>query len=380
YYEFQAIDRPLDESDKEALRSISSRAEITATRFTNVYHYGDFHGDSRKLMERWFDLHLYLANWGTRQLMLRLPKRLVDRAALDPFVSAVEEVELLEAGENLIIDACFYGEDGESYYAIDGEGEGCLDSIAPLRDSALSGDLRLFYVLWLVAVEKGVVPAGAEEPLPGIGPLTSPLASLAEFFRIDQDLLSAAAEMPSDADGGCSFADVSRATLQAVPDSEKTALLLRLVDGDPHVAAEVRGKVRTAWAVAQGQSNCRRRTVAELQGRSRIVRDRRMAEEARRREEERLRKEREAERARRKRLDATKARGARVWDEVEVQVQYVNAPGYNRATELLVDLRTLAQEAGEMHEFARHIESIRRRHARKPAFIKRLDRNRLGLG
>ena len=164
YYEFQAIDRPLDESDKEALRSISSRAEITATRFTNVYHYGDFHGDSRKLMERWFDLHLYLANWGTRKLMLRLPKRLVDRAALDPFVSTVEEVELLEAGENLIVDACFYGEDGESYYAIDGEGEGCLDSIAPLRDSALSGDLRLFYILWLVAVEKALFLLARKNP------------------------------------------------------------------------------------------------------------------------------------------------------------------------------------------------------------------------
>ena len=33
YYEFQAIDRPLDEADKEALGRLSSRATITSTTF-----------------------------------------------------------------------------------------------------------------------------------------------------------------------------------------------------------------------------------------------------------------------------------------------------------------------------------------------------------
>src|SRR3979411_1516282 len=35
YYEFQAIDRPLDRAAQEELRSISSRARITATSCTN---------------------------------------------------------------------------------------------------------------------------------------------------------------------------------------------------------------------------------------------------------------------------------------------------------------------------------------------------------
>ncbi len=73
YYEFQAIDRPLDEADRKALRSLSSRAQITATSFTNHYEWGDFRGSPCELMERWFDLHLHVANWGTRRLMIRLP-------------------------------------------------------------------------------------------------------------------------------------------------------------------------------------------------------------------------------------------------------------------------------------------------------------------
>ena len=85
YYEFQAIDRPLSTVDQEALRALSTRARITATSFTNHYKWGNFHGDPRELMRRWFDLHLYLANWGTRRLMMRLPKRFVDLSRLDSF-------------------------------------------------------------------------------------------------------------------------------------------------------------------------------------------------------------------------------------------------------------------------------------------------------
>lgn len=59
------------------LRGLSSRARITATSFTNHYEWGDFKGEPERLMESCFDLHLYFANWGTRRLMLRLPKRLL---------------------------------------------------------------------------------------------------------------------------------------------------------------------------------------------------------------------------------------------------------------------------------------------------------------
>lgn len=78
YYEFLAVDRPLSEAQRAQLRALSTRAEITATRFTNEYQWGDFRGDPRKMMEQYFDAHLYFANWGTRRLMLRVP-----RAALD---------------------------------------------------------------------------------------------------------------------------------------------------------------------------------------------------------------------------------------------------------------------------------------------------------
>src|SRR5258706_535606 len=55
YYEFRAIDKPLDKKQMEELRALSTRAEITPTSFSNEYSYGDFRGDPNKLMEKYFD-------------------------------------------------------------------------------------------------------------------------------------------------------------------------------------------------------------------------------------------------------------------------------------------------------------------------------------
>ena len=78
YYEFQALDRPLTRKDMDELRRYSSRAQITPSSFVNVYDYGDFRGDPEELVEKYFDAFLYLANWGTRWLMLRMPRKLLD--------------------------------------------------------------------------------------------------------------------------------------------------------------------------------------------------------------------------------------------------------------------------------------------------------------
>ncbi|MFH8388063.1 hypothetical protein ACH4E7_45570, partial [Kitasatospora sp. NPDC018058] len=87
-YEFLAIDRPLTREEQEELRSLSTRARITATSFTNDYRWGNFRGDPRRMVERYYDAHLYLTNWGTHQVILRLPKgqlplRAVERYCFD---------------------------------------------------------------------------------------------------------------------------------------------------------------------------------------------------------------------------------------------------------------------------------------------------------
>jgi hypothetical protein len=55
YYEFLAVDRPLDERQQAEVRALSTRARITATSFTNEYHWGNFRGDPRTMLERYYD-------------------------------------------------------------------------------------------------------------------------------------------------------------------------------------------------------------------------------------------------------------------------------------------------------------------------------------
>jgi hypothetical protein len=61
YYEFLPVDRPTAAEQAE-VRQLSTRARITATSFTSEYHWGNFRGDPRVLMRRYYDAHLYLAN------------------------------------------------------------------------------------------------------------------------------------------------------------------------------------------------------------------------------------------------------------------------------------------------------------------------------
>src|SRR3546814_5607676 len=80
------------------------------------------------------------------------------------------------------------------------DGTGWLAALAPLRADVLAGDLRLFYLLWLSAVEEDLLTDDTPEPLPGIGPLTGPLQAAAEFFEIARDLAAAAAASPRSED------------------------------------------------------------------------------------------------------------------------------------------------------------------------------------
>ena len=85
YCEFQAVDRPPGRKEQEELRAISTRARITASGFTNHYEWGDLKADPGTLLERYFDLFLYLANWGSRRFAMRLPEGTVEPEELECF-------------------------------------------------------------------------------------------------------------------------------------------------------------------------------------------------------------------------------------------------------------------------------------------------------
>jgi len=298
--------------------------------------------------------------------MLRVPTRFVKRKDIGRFLREIGEVEVWTSGDNLIVDIQRHEEGGYDDWD---DGAGRLAALAPLRTDLLSGDLRLFYLLWLTAVQDERVPDTESEPLPGIAPLTGSLEAFAEFFYIDPDLVEAAAELHTN-ETAMSGNDMQRA-LAAIPEREKIGLLLRAVNGDTYVGAALRGRLRK-----KNPAPATHRTAGTLRARAREIREERERANAERREAERRSEAAKAARAQRVRLKALKQRGSDVWREVETEIERRNPTGYDSAISLISDLQALAVAEGNLDDFSRRIGSIRVRHERKGKFIERL--NKLG--
>ena len=362
------MDRPLGEPEREQLRALSPTARITASSFADDYQWEAFKGNPRSLVAHWFDLHLHVSSWGTRRLMIRLPQRLVDRSRLDRFLHGVPIVDVWTASDNLVVDVRDDGEEGDPMHL-----DNCstiLPALAPLRVDLAAGDWRAFYLLWLVAAERGSLDDGAVEPLPGIAPLNGPLETMARLFDIDGDFVQAALEQPEGSTERA--AEARRRVVAAVPDDEKAALLCRLLEDEPHVAAEVRNRLAAAVASVTGDSRSRCRSVAKIRERAATIRVEREAADAKRLVAERCRRVRDAQRERKTRLDVLRRRGMLAWREAEREINRCNAAAYDRAVDLLLDLKTVAEEDGQAAIFAERLNGLCERHAGKKLFVARL--------
>ena len=258
-YEFLAIDRPLSPKQQGELRDISTRAEISSTRFWNEYQWGDLKADPGKLLLKYFDVHHYFANWGSRVLMVRLPAAQVDLAKLKPYFSG-HGAKVSKAGKYLVTE--FWANDDEPRDEEPSDG-GQFAELVPVRGQLLQGDLRAAYLGWLAGVDRGADDDDIEPPVPaGLATLDGPLQALAELLGLDESLLAAAAE----ASAGPTFdLKSARAWLKEQPASTKERLLLRAME-DPSFS--VGGELLSDFRATDTPSRSLRRTVAQLRERA----------------------------------------------------------------------------------------------------------------
>lgn len=268
-YEFLALDRQLTAREMADLRSISTRAEITPTRFWNEYEWGDLKADAGQLLARYFDAHLYVTNWGTRRLMLRLPARSVDIARLKPYFRG-GRTRLTQSGTFVVLDLWSHD---------DHEHEDWLEAprlatLVPVRSLLLQGDLRAAYLAWLCKVQAGELDEDQHEPpVPvGLARMTPPLANLAKFLRLDPDLVGAAAESSGP---GRLNSNRIRTWITRLAPSEKDRWLLRTV-GRPESA--IGTEILAAFRKQRGHDSRNAvRTVAEIRASAERVRAARVA-------------------------------------------------------------------------------------------------------
>lgn len=270
YYEFLAIDAPLTEKQRTELGKISSRADITATRFVNEYDYGDLKADPAKLVERYFDAMVHVANWGTRWFLARLPRGGLDVAQLRAFHCPGQcGMEVKATRQHVVLS--FLGEDEECDYDDMDQDARALSRLVEIRREIQRGDLRALYLAWLRAAQFHEVDEDAQEPPvpPGLRKLSAPQRALAAFLHLDPDLLKAAAKTSPTGDASTQ-ADPKRlrAWIRALPAKDKDAMLGKVAEGkDPGLLArfhlEQAKQARKRPPAASGKAPPRR-TVREL--------------------------------------------------------------------------------------------------------------------
>jgi hypothetical protein len=369
YYEFQAIDRPLTAKEMGELRSYSTRARITPTSFVNEYSWGDFKGDEDAWLEKYFDAFLYLANWGTHILKLRLPARLLDPAIARTYCGG-EGASVREKAGKVILSLLSEDDEGGDWV----EGEGHLSSLISVRAELARGDLRALYLGWLLRAQGGELDDDdAEPPIPqGLGQLSASLEGLAEFLRIDSALLHVAAEASSPmSEVGIDHIEMA-AWIAKLSTREKDKILTSLVmDADQTQVTELLQRFVKEHSEGHGKPVTTGRTVGELRRAAEEYATERNRVEAERRAKEKARHDREAAIAREKHLDSLAGRESKLWGEVDALVASKQPKSYDQAVAILVDLRDLAAR-GKARDFGIRIETLREAQARKPSFIERL--------
>jgi len=376
YYEFQAIDKPLDEKGIRALENLSSRAQITPTSFVNEYNWGDFKGNPLKLMEKYFDAFLYVANWGTHRLMLRVPRRLINVDLTKEYCIG-GNAAVYEKGEYLILEFTSETDDYEWE-----EGEGQLSSLISLRSDIISGDYRCLYLAWLYFVQMDEIDEEEFEPPvpPNLGDLNAPLKSFVDFMRIDTDLIAVAAEnSASTKDKRAKYQKELRAWISDLPEKEKDEILFRMVkDHDPHLGIELMQRFQQTLSTEDNYAMGEKlRTVKDLMTKAEAYTTERKRRIAEQKAEERARKERQEAIAREKYLNDLAKREDKVWIKVDDLIETKRQPDYDEAVKLLVDLRDLSKKINKESMFKDKMRSIYEKHSRKPSLVRRLKNARL---
>jgi len=371
YYEFLAAERPLDRSEIAALRALSSRAEITPTSFTNVYNFGDFKGSPAKLMEKFFDAHVYVANWGSRHLMLRLPRSGVDEDALASYV--IDEVlDFWTTDEHLIIQWQRNEEPDDDWV----EAEGWMAQLLPLREELQRGDYRALYLGWIYGACVGnITDDETEPPVPaGLRSPTAAQQALIEFLGIDKDFLAAAALASAPVPTPTDSEDEMARWVTSVPTDEAKQYLLLLLQGK---AQQAEAQIQRRYAMAL-RSSLSTQTVSAQESRS-VAKLQELAEQAHTERREREEKKRERELAKRRQdreryLVALAEDYEQHWKKVSDLAEQKNSSAYDRARDLLVDLSEAASLTQRRAEFVKRLSHFRATYARRSALLQRLNK------
>jgi len=387
YYEFIALDHPLTLEAQKELKSLSSRVQLTPSSAAFVYHYTGFPADPRDILGKYFDAMLYLANWGSRQLMLRFPAQALSQEVRDQY-SYPYSLEWSSVGNDVIVNIQLNPEDSEGEWI---EGEGILAGLVQIRNDILRGDLRALYLAWLKCAHEDLNPQDVtgdsewdeedfeeddldpedvrdhvEPPVPpNLQKLSPSLQSFIAFFDIDQDLVAVAAQLSPTTTQ--SQVDDLGVYISRLSQDEKESFLRRLLQGEAHLDIALANHLRKFdQSVDKEALVAEKRTIQQLVDSVQMITQSRLEQE---------RHKREIEKA--KHLKTIAQKEGQLWSEVFSLIEEKKTNAYDQAITILKDLRDLAEHEKRPSEFQAKMSDIQAQYPRLTALLRRLDEARL---
>ncbi len=164
------------------------------------------------------------------------------------------------------------------------------------------------------------------------------------------------------------------ATLSA---NEKDDLLVDMLEasikGNQSAALEQANRFNKIWQSQQEiqKEKPKQRTVGELLKEVEAVRQIRLRLKAEKAAVERAERERLQRLAREKRLNEIKGHESTLWNQIELLASEKKAKSYDKAVELIIDLRDLAARESS-NGFLLKFNALKERHSTKSSFIERL--------
>jgi len=369
YLEFLAVDRPLTAREMDHLRRISTRAQITPVSFINEYNWGGLSADPRDFMCQFFDIHVFIANWGDGIFMVRLPKDAIDQKTLKAFCSG-PNLEFEKLPEHWLLTWSLGETEDYDRFGYDDAGPGLMTLLAPVREELLRGDLRSLYIGWLRAVTTEETEPDDLEPfaISGLNNLTAAQQALAEFLEVDIDLLAGAGNGMQEKQTDAEDATALDAWLDELPKAEVKEYLRQILAGQGASAERALKRRHAAWQAQSAPAQNVRRSVTELWQLAEQAKGLRLIEE------DRARQLAEAERKRQR--DAWLAKLAtdfpRAWKAAHADANKGHAHAYDAACRQLVDLRDAFNQHASLAAFQKELHSFMAEHSRRRALVQRL--------
>ncbi|WP_299453498.1 hypothetical protein [uncultured Microscilla sp.] len=372
FYGFRSIDRNLSKEEQRKIGSLSSRTTPSSNSATFVYHYGNFPANEEAILEQYFDVMLYYANWGTRKVMFRLPIEAANYEDMVQYQQAFEDsydngVSIFKKGAHVIVKVEFndepddYGEDPEEYF----------QEMTQWRQLLMDGDNRLLFLAWLHTQSLISLDEEYEDheenskslPVPhiphNITSLQRTLKDFVNFFNISPDWINAAANLVKQSPAPPDAPSYNYVKLiEQLPEATKNKYLYKLLHQEVNLHLKLKNDLEELSGVVKPTKKLSKWTTEDLYNE---------VQEAK--QETKRRAKKQAEEQARKKLVKLVADEPQLWKDTIFNIERFDRKGYENATKNLKALLKVAKHLDKLDEYTTKLENIKANYSSKRSLI-----------